>query len=244
MREQKVWLQVLAAAGLLLALALRADAQEFRYQVSRDKLVGSAKGELIIRGEGVEYRAEKETDGRAWAYWEIKLLEILSPTRVRIRTYEDGPVWKLGKDRDFTFDILGAELTQEVSDFLRGRITRPFVTSFTAGGGAPVAEVPVKHLHRFGGCQGVLKIFRDRLVYEAEGGHDSRSWLWKDIRSVGRPDRFRFEVVTYEPQFGGPARNFDFSLKEEMPDAAYDLIWAGVFRPTPLTRPGEKKAEF
>ena len=244
MRKQQVLLQVLVVMVFFSAVVLQANAQEFRYQVSRDKLVGHAEGELIISTERVEYRAKKEKDGRVWAYREIKLFEVLSPTRVRIRTYEDGSRWKLGRDRDFTFKIVGAELTQEVSDFLRGRIDRPFVTSFTAEGGNPLAQISVKHLHRFGGCQGVLKVYPDHLSYEAEDGHDSRSWLWKDIKSIGRPDRFRFEVVTYEPQFGGPARSFNFTLKEEMPDAVYDLVWTSVFRPTPLTKPGEKRAMF
>ena len=244
MRKQKVWLQVLVVMVFLFAFVLQANAQEFRYQVRRDKLVGHAEGELIISAERVEYRAKKEKDGRMWAYKEIKLFEVLSPTRLRIRTYEDGSRWKLGKDRDFTFDIVGAQLTQEVSDFLRGRIARPFVTSFTTEGGDPTAQISVKHLHRFGGCQGVLKVYPDRLSYEADDRHDSRSWLWKDIRSISRPDKFRFEVVTYEPQFGGPSRSFNFTLKEEMPDATYDLIWASVFRPTPLIKPGEKRAKF
>ena len=244
MRKQKVLLQVLVFMVFLFAFVLQANAQEFRYQVRRDKLLGHAEGELIISAERVEYRAKKEKEGRVWAYKEIKLFEILSPTRVRVLTYEDGSRWKLQKDREFTFDIVGAELTQEVSDFLRARISRPFVTSFTGEGGETLAQIPVKHLQRFGGDQGVLKVYRDRLVYEAKDRSNSRSWRWTDIRSVGRTDTFRFEVLTYEPQLGGPDRSFNFSLKEPMTDETYDLIWNLVFRPKPLIKVEEKSRKM
>jgi len=111
-------------------------------------------------------------------------------------------------------------------------------TSFTKDEteSAPLAQIPVKHLHHFNGCLGVLKVYSDRLVFEAQDGHDSRSWRWTDIRAVGRPDIDRFEVLTFEPQTGGPKRSFNFILKEPLPDKMYDLIWSRVFRPTPLIR--------
>jgi len=99
-----------------------------------------------------------------------------------------------------------------------------------------MAQIPVKHLHRLSGCQGILKVYADALVYEAQDGHDSRSWRWTDIRAVGRPDVDRFEVLTFEPQTGGPKRSFNFILKEPLPDRTYDLIWSRVFRPTPLIK--------
>lgn len=86
----------------------------------------------------------------------------------------------------------------------------------------------------------MLKVYADRLVYESQTGHDSRSWRWTDIRSVGRSDIYRFDVETFEPQIGASSRSFDFILKEQMPDKTYDLIWSRVFRPTPLIRVAEK----
>jgi hypothetical protein len=65
-------------------------------------------------------------------------------------------------------------------------------------------------------------------------GHDSRSWRWSDIRSVGRSDIYRFDVETFEPQLGASSRSFNFILKEQMADKIYDLIWSRVYRPTPL----------
>lgn len=225
------------AALLLLTLTQSARAQEFSYKVQQDRFRGHRDGELIISTTGVEFRAKQAKDSRVWTYTDIKLFEILSSTRVRIWTYQNRKL-QLGQEESLTFKIIDGEIDQKVSDFLRDRSARPLVTSFTKEDteSAPLAEIPVKHLHRWSGCQGVLRVYADRLVYDAQDGHDSRSWRWTDIRAVGRPDVDRFEVLTFEPQTGGPKRSFNFILKEPLLDKTYDFIWSRVFRPTPLIR--------
>jgi hypothetical protein len=218
---------------------LQINAQEFRYKVQQDRLIGHRDGELIISNNGVEYRAKKEKDSRAWTYTDIKLFEVLSPTRVRIWTYQNRKLL-LGQEESLTFKLIDGKIDQQVGEFLRERIAHPLVTSLTKEESAPLAQIPVKHLHRLSGCQGVLKVYADRLVYEANDGPDSRNWRWTDIRAVGRPDMDRFEVLSFEPQRGGPKRSFNFILKEPLPDKTYDFIWSRVFRPTPLIRASEK----
>lgn len=223
------------AALVLFTLTQSVSAQEFTYRVQQDRFKGHRDGELIISGNGVEFRAKKEKDSRVWTYTDIKLFEILSPTRVRIWTYQNRKLL-LGQEESLTFKIIDGQMDQQVNDFLRERITRPLVTSFTNEESESFAQIPVKHLHRLSGCQGVLKVHADRLVYEAEDGHDSRSWRWTDIRAVGRPDIDRFEVLTFEPQTAGPKRSYNFILKEPLTDKTYDFIWSRVYRPTPLIR--------
>ena len=235
MRIKYFNISAVVSTCFLLLSALQVNAQEFTYKVRQDLLIGDREGELIISTDQVEFRAKKEKDSRSWVYGEIKLFEILSPTRVRVWTYENRKV-RLGQEENLTFKIINGQVDQQVSNFLRERMTRPFVTSFTNEESEILAQIPVKHLHRFSGCQGVLKIYADRLVYEAKDGHDSRSWRWTDIRAVGRPDIDRFEVLTFEPQTGGPKRSFNFILKEPLADGTYDFLWSRVFRPTPLIR--------
>lgn len=219
--------------------ASTANAQEFTYKVEQDRTIGHRDGELIISDKGVEYRAAKrENEDRTWTYEEIKLFEILSPTRIRIWTWKDRKLF-LGRDESLTFKLVEGRIDQKVSDYVRERIGRPFVTSFVENEAVPLAEIPVKHSHRFGGCEGVLRVYADRLAYESQTGHDSRSWRWTDIRSIGRSDLYRFDVETFEPQVGASSRSFNFILKEQMPDKTYDLIWSRVYRPTPLIRATE-----
>lgn len=224
----------------VLLLALQVNAQEFTYKVQQDRLIGHRDGALIISDKGVEYRAKREKESRSWTYADIKLLEILSPTRVRIWTYKDRKLY-LGRDESLTFKIIEGQIDQNASDFLRERIARPFVTSFIKEEQNALAEIPVKRSRRFGGSEGVLKVYQDQLVYESQTGNDSRSWRWMDIRSVGRPDIYRFDVETFEPQLGASSHSFTFILKERMADKTYDLIWSRVYRPTPLIRAEAKE---
>ena len=237
MKTRSLTRTLIILACFAVLFVSQASAQEFSYKVQQDRIKGHRDGELIISASGVEYRAKQEKNSRVWTYTDIKLFEILSPTRVRIWTYQNRKLL-LGQEESLTFKIVEGEIDQQVSDFLRGRIARPLVTSLTReeSESEPLSQIPVKHLHSFSGCQGVLKVYPDRLVYEAQDGHDSRSWRWTDIRSVGRPDVDRFEVLTFEPQPGGPKRSFNFILKEPLPDKIYDFIWSRVFRPTPLIR--------
>ena len=99
-------------------------------------------GELIISTDHVEFRAKKEKDSRSWAYGEIKLFEILSPTRVRVWTYQNRKL-RLGQEENLTFKIINGQIDQQVSDFLRERITRPFVTSFTNEESEILAQIPL-----------------------------------------------------------------------------------------------------
>ncbi len=239
MRIRYFNIRAIVSACFLLFSALQVNAQEFTYKVRQDRLIGDREGELIISTDHVEFRAKKEKDTRSWTYGEIKLFEILSPTRVRVWTYQNRKL-RLGQEENLSFKIINGQIDQQVSDFLRQSIPRPFVTSFTNEDSEILAQIPVKHLHRFSGCQGVPKLYADRLVYEAKDGHDSRSWRWTDIRAVSRPDVDRFEVLTFEPQNGGPKRSFNFILKEPLVDKAYDFIWSRVFRPTPLIKAEEK----
>jgi hypothetical protein len=232
----------LAVVALALAPAATAAAAspEYTYRVRQDRAVGGRDGKLTLTEAKVEYRSDDGEHGGAWSYRDIQRIEVLSPTRIRITTYEDTK-W-FGKDRAFTLDIVGGELTREVSDFLRARSPRPFVTSFVDREGAPIAEIGVKHNHRLGGCQGVVAVYDDHLVFEASDKDDSRTWLWADITGVSRPDAYRLELATRERQFG-TARTFTFTLKEPISDAVYGAIWERVYRPAPLRVVDEPHAE-
>ena len=226
------------SACFVVLLAVPAQAQEFKYTVELDRLVGHQDGELIISNNSVEYRRSKKEESRSWSYGDIRLFEILSPTKVRIWTYKDRKL-VFREDESLTFKIIEGQIDSTLSDFLRERIKRPFVTSILEQEDAVVAQIPVKHSHRLGGCEGVLRVYSDKLIYESKTGHDSRSWRWTDVRSVGHHDSYRFDVETFEPQTGASSRSFNFVLKEQMDDRTYDMIWSRVYRPTPLLRVSE-----
>lgn len=219
---------VIAIHALTAMGADQSAGPAFTLKVRHEHLRGHCEGDLVLFADRIEYRTANKKDARVWPYKEIQVLEIPSPSRMRVYTYEDRPRL-MGYDKKFTFEVAGGEVGQAISDYLRDRIGKPFVTSYTAENASPEAAVPVKHLHRFGGCQGTLKVFADHLVFDADKKEDSRSWRWSDIRGISRLDEFRLEVLTYEPELGSPGRSYEFVLKERLDEATYDSIWRRVY---------------
>ncbi|MBI3950292.1 MAG: hypothetical protein HY314_07550 [Acidobacteria bacterium] len=205
------------------------SAQSFEFPVELQRTLKNSRGTLIITPEQIEYKATEpkdSKDSRTWRYVDIRQIKVAAPTILEIATYEDAKRL-LGRDRVFTFRLLEGEVTPEISALLMEKATRPVVTSvMPATEGEPVFEIPVKHLHTLGGCEGVLRIYPDRVTYESTTKpSDSRYWRYADIQSFGWPTRFRFEITTYENKTGGPTRTFNFELKEDFPALAYDYLW-------------------
>lgn len=228
---------VLIASGialLMVAAAAQAAGPPFELTVKRDQLLGSSRGTLIFTGDGAEYRTTDKDDARRWVYEDIKQVQVLSPKRIAILTYEDRGRLKFGADRTFEFEIVQGDVAPELVAFLLDRIARPVVTSVlppTPGVGTPVFRVPVKHQRARRGSDGTLVLYDDRLVYLTEQESDARYWRLADLYSVLRVDRYRLEIVAYEGGSGN-TRRFIFELKADLPQSAYEALWVRINPPT------------
>jgi hypothetical protein len=228
--EGEIMKRIVIGIGLLMLFAASsALAQSYEFRVERDLMLRNRQGKLIISPEKIEYQADHEGESRAWRYDELRQIKIESPRRIDLVTYEDQK-WKLGIARIYKFKILEGEITPAVSALLAERAARPLVTSVApAPESEPVFEISVKRLHRFGGCLGSLKIYADRIAYEAQDEpENSRFWRYRDIQNFSQSERYRFEIVSFEDKFGGP-KAYNFQLKEELPAAAYDYVWMRVY---------------
>jgi len=223
--------------GVLLALIVATSAEAasppFELAVKRDRALGSSRGTLVFAEHGAEYRSDNKDDARHWTYEDIKQVQVLSPTRVAILTYEDRGRLRLGADRTFEFEITQGRVDPALVAFLLERISRSVVTSVfppTVANETPVFRVPVKHQRGRRGTNGALLLYDDRLVYVTETESDARFWRLDDIASVLRVDRSRLEVVVYE---GGSnnTRQFMFELKADLSEGAYDALWVRVNPP-------------
>jgi len=222
-------------------------AQSYEFAVEHDHIFGACRGKLIITPERIEYRTEHTEHSREWRYTDLRQIKIVSPRRIELASYEDRK-WRMGLDRVYEFKLLEGEITSETSALLVERATRPLVTSVApATEDMPAFEVPVKHLHHFGGCIGALKIYHDRVIYKSKDmPSDSRYWRYGDIQNFSQSERFRFEIATFEDKFGGP-RAYNFQLREDLPAMAYDYVWARVYpsklrRDERLAQPGNSPA--
>lgn len=228
------------ALSMLAFGGREAFAQEFKYPVEHDHTIKSCKGELVINRDGVEYRTENKDHARKWSYTDIRMIKLASPKKIEVISYESSRM-KLGYDKTFAFKVLKGEVTREVSDFLLARVERPLATSFVASEEKPHYEIPVRHRHSFGGDQGRLKVYADRVVYESAKQEGSRYWRWSDVKGISRTSPYLFSITTFEPKLGGPTKTYNFDLKEPMDDAVYDYLWARVYKPTLPASPGVKQ---
>lgn len=224
-----------------------AAAQSHEFPVAHEHTLRSCRGKLVITPERIEYQTEHREHARTWRYTDLRQIKVASPKQLELVSYEDQK-WRLGLDRIFKFKLRAGELTPALSSLLLERATRPLVTSvLPANEDAPAFETPVKHLHRFGGCLGTLKLYPDRVVYESqEMPSDSRYWRYGEIQHFSQSERYRFELVSFESKFGGP-KAYNFQLREALPAPAYDYVWARVYpsklrRADRLAQPGNSPA--
>jgi hypothetical protein len=157
---------ILFAISFLAASPARAQSYEF--PVEHAHTWRSCQGKLLITSEQIEYQTEHKEHARVWRYNELQEIKVWSPQKLELTSYEDQK-WRMGLDRVLKFKLLNGEITPALSSLLLERAARPLVTSvLPANADKPTFEAPVKHLHRFGGCLGALKLYHDRIVYEAQ----------------------------------------------------------------------------
>jgi hypothetical protein len=203
----------------------------FELSVKRNHFFGDSTGTLVFSAGGIEYVTTDKDDARRWTYDDVKQVQILSPTRLAVLTYEDRGMLRLGADRTFDFEVVKSAVSSELVTFLLRRVERPIVTAVMPQyGDQPLYRVRVKHQRHGRGSEGTLVMYDHQLVYLTEQEQDSRYWRFGDIDSVLRLDRFRLQVTVFEGG-SGDTRTFMFELKSDLPEGFYDALWARVNPP-------------
>ena len=237
--ELRIKKRTLAFMSALVIWAPAICAQtEFRYEVwhghSRPPHVKKAgnMGALFITGSGILFE-ERYGDGKRpknlhrwfWDYRDIRELK-MAPRLLTVLTYE-GDKWKLGADRQYQFDLVSEKTFLEVYPFLKKRLDQRFVAGVAERPADVVWEMPVKHLLRFGGDEGVLRLGTDTLVYSSDKTDESRTWRYEDIENISSSGPFQLTVTTFEraATHYGDLKGFNFALKERLDEARYNDLW-------------------
>jgi hypothetical protein len=104
-------------------------------------------------------------------------------------------------------------------------VKKPMTLAVVAEGTDAVFEILVKHLQTLGGARGVLRLYTDRVVFQSVKEKDSRVWRLGDIQGFAQPDRFRIQIRSFVPAFGGPTEVYNFQLLDDLPEGVYDFLW-------------------
>ena len=237
----------------------------YTYKVVHDHRIGKGDGELRITVTGIEYQGTSEDEARHNGVWrddDIKRLE-LSKTSLRVVTYEatqvpllprntpklrEGKSVRFGAEREHEFHLVEGEITPEMVRTLLARFKRPIATSILPNDDNEstrlLFELPVFRRQRAGGASGTLRVYEEYVAFNAEPEGQSRYWRYEDIRDIGNLGRYKFELATYEGQFGTDGRSYIFDLKRPMTSREYDQLWTKIYereqtprlRPVPLGR--------
>jgi hypothetical protein len=177
----------------------------------------NGQGRIHISEEAITFEARKEKNSRSWSYTDIQHFDRVSKSEFVILSYEDQK-WKLGRDREFRFVISSGELTDGLMDTISHRLGKP-VTNRVVGEVAAQYELPVKHLHTFGGCEGRLLFTNDAVYYSTERAADAREWkLTRDVRAVSSVDPYLLEIRVFENNRREFSRTmvYRFALKQPL----------------------------
>lgn len=196
-------------------------AESFRYPVARTRPVWrDERGELRIDVSGVSYQSDNGKTKIQLGFEDIRKADVSSPKQVRIETY-DRLRRKAGGRREYTFHLREGKHGEDLAQFLSQRLARPVVGDYAVA--APAAfSIPAYHRHAFRGVAGKLEIGPEAMRFVAEQEADSRTWLYRDIESMGNSDPLHLRVSTY-------AETYMFDLKQRLPREAYEYAWQRVY---------------
>jgi hypothetical protein len=237
--EFRVEKRVIALLSALLSLAPAAFPQrEFRYNAwhghSRPPHIKRAGnvGALTIGDSGIAFE-ESYKDGRKpkhphawhWDYQDIQQLRI-APKSLTVLTYKDNK-WKLGTDRQYEFDLVSDKTFEDAYLVLKNRLDQRLVAAIPDRISNALWEIPVKHLLRFGGDEGVLQAGPGEIVYKSANQAESRTWRYQDIENISSAGPFQLTITTFEraKTHYGDRKGFNFELKQRLEEGRYNDLW-------------------
>lgn len=202
----------------LLPLVFAAAQEEFDVQVERVRTLRNQPGELHVDAQGVTFRSMDGKTNVAIKMQDLRAASVADPRDLRFETYEVSK-WKPIERREYTFRASPDAPLDALAQFLSGRVHRPVVGHYWSGSRFEVAAF---HRRALSGTHGTLRIGEESIQFLSEKTADARTWLYRDIETIGRPDSFRFRVTTNQ-------ETYVVELKDNLPEAAYELAWSKVY---------------
>ena len=206
----------------VLCVSLGSAAAPFSFSVYRMKLTRDEPGQLEVTESGVHYSADKKGTTLSLSFPEIRLADLSDPKKITLETFEVTKR-RIGGHNAVSFRLREGTTTEELARFFAERVKRPVIGAYTLQKEGGVFEIPAYHREVMGGAHGTVFIGTEGIRFVSDKAKQSRTWLYRDIETIGTGNPFSFRVSTY-------AETFTFDLLDRLPERAYRLAFEKVHR--------------
>ena len=215
-------MNLIRVIGLVALIAAMSQGQAvpdaFDIKAERVRLLRNQLGDLHIDARGITFRSADHKATITIPIQDLREANVADPHSLRFQTYEVQK-WKPIERREFVFRAASDAPVEALAQFLAARTNRPVVAHYASGS---KFQIPAFHRRPRGGTHGTLEIGNEAIRFVSDKPADSRTWLYRDIETIGRPDSFRFRVTTNR-------ETYVVELKSELPEAAYEFAWSKVY---------------
>ena len=178
------------------------------------------RGQFDIGASGVSFQSDDGKRNLRIAWEDIREADVADPKVIRIETY-DRLKRKAGERRAYTFRLRDGGHGGELAHFLSVHLSGPVLGLYGTPRSAPFT-IAAYHRRALGGAQVKLEIGPESIRFVTEIAGDARTWLYRDIQTIGNSDPFHFRLSTF-------AETYMLDLKERLSEEAYDYAWEPVY---------------
>lgn len=175
-------------------------------------------GDLHIASDGVRFTANDRKAALIIRMEDLRDVSVADARALQFETYAIAR-WKPAERTTYTFRIAPDAPLEDLARFFAARLNRPVVGHYEQ---SARFQIPAFHRHLRRGVNGMLRIGDDAITFASKQPGDSRTWLYRDIETIGQPDSYRFRVTTAR-------ETYVLELKRELSEEAYRFAWKNVY---------------
>ena len=205
-------------AVLMVALNLGFGQDSFDIAVEHVRALRNTRGTLHIDSRAVSFRSDDNKSTFRISLENLRQVDVSNAKALRFETF-DVNQWKPIMRREYTFRAAADAPVEELARFFAAHTAKPVIGHYPD---LSVIRIPAYHRRRLSGTHGTLEVGTQSIQYVSESSSDSRTWLYRDIETIGRPDALRFRVTAGK-------ETYVLELQKSMPQSAYDLAWSNVY---------------
>jgi hypothetical protein len=209
----------------VLAVDSRSEHWCFRPEGYTRETLRDQPGDLHIDSGGITFRSADGKTSIEISMKDLREVSVADAHELRFGTYEVQK-WKPLERVEYTFRAPAETPLDDLASFLTSHVYRTVVGHYPEESQFQVAAF---HRRMRSGTSGSLKIGQESIQFVSDKPADSRTWLYRDIETIGRPDSFRLRVTTNR-------ETYVLELQEELPEAAYEVAWRRIYN---LERSGQ-----